>query len=263
MKSSLVIPALCMFLVPSLLTAAPATPAPIVDPPELITLRDAYTAALAPLRTRMEEAIKIRSAQYAQDLQRVEEQAVTSKRIEAVPLIRAEREAFANGNWTIGYGKDDKKVPPAANELRRAYDRDTAKIRADIIPSARPLLNDYLRKLDGLEQTFISKRNVDSALAVRREKQGLQGAGTDPLGGTNSLIVGKWAEDKGGGLDFSPDGRVPGGKWFWTDRSRRALRINWNAGPKFYLELVISPDGTQMGGVNADGGRRNFTRKER
>ena len=263
MKSSVSLFALINSVLCASIYAAPPAPAPIVDPPELIALRDAYSASIAPTRAKMEESIKVRSAQYAADLQKVEEQAVATNRIDAIPLLRAEREAFAAGNWTTGFPKDDKRVPSTARELRYAYDRDTAKIRGDIVPAARPLLNDYLRKLDELERQFTNAKAVDGVLAVRREKESLQGAGADPLGGSNSLIVGAWLDEKGKTVEFLPTGKLDGGKWFWTDRARRALRVNWNVGPKFYLNLVISPDGSEMSGVNASGEKRNFRRKPR
>ncbi len=263
MKLSLFVPAVIASLVSGLLSAAPPSPAPIGDPPELIALRDSYSSSLAPLRTKVEDTIKLRSAQYAADLQKLEDQAAATNRIDAIPLLRAERDAFAAGGWTIGFSKDDKKVPSAAHELRRAFDRDTAKTRAEIVPASRPLLNDYLRKLDELERSLLKAKTVDGVLAVRQEKQSLQGAGVDPLGGTNSLVVGAWLDEKGKAIEFFPTGQLDGGKWSWTDRSRRALRVNWNAGSKFILDLVVSPDGSQMSGVNPSGGKRTFTRKPR
>jgi hypothetical protein len=235
---------------------------PAADPPELIVLRDAYEASLAPLRAKVEEAVKVRTAEYVAGLQKVEEQATASGRIEAVPLLRAEREAFASGTWTAGFPANNKAVPSAALELRRAFDRDCAKFRADIVPAARPLLTDYLRKLDELDKRLTAAKTVDGALAVREEKKSLQGSGADPLTGTNSLVVGTWLDEKGKEFEFSRTGTVPGGKWVWTDRSKRELRINWNAGPKFYLNLTVSPDGSNMAGVNATGGKRHYTRKK-
>jgi hypothetical protein len=254
-------PLLVLVALSAIACGAPPAPAPVVDPPELVTLRDAYSASIAPLRSKVEEAIKARSAQYAADLKKIEDQAVSANRIEAIPLIRTEREAFASGSWTTGYPKD-AKVPTAANELRRAFDRDANKIRSDIVPAARPLLNDYHRKLEDLEKQLLSKKESDAALAVRQERQSFQGAGADPLNGSNSLVLGKWFDEKGKDTEFYTDGKVDGGKWFWTDRPARALRINWNAGPKFHINLVISPDGSQMSGINASGGIRNFTRKK-
>lgn len=259
MKRSFLWFAACVFTM--VVSVAAGAPPVSVDPPELVALREGYRAELAPFRSRVEEAIKARGAKYASDLQAVEEQAIKTNRLEAVPVIKAERETFASGGWTPGFPKDAKAVPSSAHELRRAFDRDCAKIRADIVPAARPIVTEYTRKLDELEKRLTASKSIEAALAVRQEKQSLQGAGSDPLSGTNSLVVGKWLDEKGKDFEFMPNGEVPGGKWSWVDRSRRALKINWNAGPKFYLDIVISPDGSEMSGVNASGGKRHFTRK--
>jgi len=261
MKPQLFLAAFVSLVISRSIHAAPAAPPP--DPPELTALRESYNTAMEPLKAKVTDAIKKRSEQYAADLQKVEEQATAANKIEAVPLLRAEREAFASGGWTRGYSKDDK-VPVAAQELRRAYDREINKIRADIVPAARPLLNDYLKNLNELERKLIAAKSGDAALAVRRQREWLQAASADPLNGTNSLVIGKWVDSKGKEITFLPTGILEGeaGKWSWTDRVARALRVQWHAGPRFYIDLVISPDGTQMSGVNATGGKRDFTRKQ-
>jgi hypothetical protein len=62
MKSSVSLFALINSILSAALSAAPPEPAPIVDPPDLIALREAYSASIAPIRTKMEESIKVRSA---------------------------------------------------------------------------------------------------------------------------------------------------------------------------------------------------------
>jgi hypothetical protein len=243
------------------LSAAPSTPSPIADPPELVTLRGAYESALTPLRTKLEEGLKNRSAQYAADIKRIEDQATASNHLDGIPPLRAEREAVTAGDLSVGFPKDDRKVPSAGHEARRAFDRDITKLRSDINLSARPLLADYSQKLDALERQFQVAKNTDGILAVRREKQVAQAIAGDPLGGIDGLLVGVWQGNRDDKLEFKPGGKVKGGSWSWTDRVQREARIDWNGGTK--LDLTISADGEQMTGKNSFGQKRSFKRLSR
>ena len=203
----------------------PAAP-PIPDPPELVALRSEYAAALAPFREKLAAAAKARAEKYGSELQALEIQITGTGRVESLPAIRAERDAYLAGRGSNGFDENDKRTPSVARDLRRNYERDILKLRADAAPAARPFAEKHAQKLADLERRFTSARNPDAVLAVQKERRDFQGATADPLNGGDELVVGEWAEPGGATMKFQPDGTYTSsqagrGHWVWTDRARR------------------------------------------
>lgn len=207
----------------AIVQAADQVPTP--KPPELQALQDAYTANLAPLESALAEKIKERARKYAADLAALEPQIAGKGGGEALEVLRAEQKTYESGKGTAGFVSQEKRPPVAALELRRLYDRDVAKLRADALPAARPIAAAFLQKLTDLERKFISGRNPDGVLATQALKREAQDTLGDPLYGGDKAIIGNW-----GSFKFREDGTttttgVSKGKWFWLNRSKRTIQV--------------------------------------
>jgi hypothetical protein len=168
---------------------------------------------LQPLETALQAKISERAKKYAADLGALEPQVASTGQGVALQALRAERTAYAEGRGTAGFEPEEKRIPPAARELRRVYDRDIAKLRADALPAAKPLAASFLQKLNDLERKFIASRSPDGVLATQAAKRDMQDAINDPLYGGDKIVVGEWK-----GLKFGADGSlktngVANGKW--------------------------------------------------
>lgn len=266
MKAFFLLGLALLFVIPSqnLLRAAPPQVPLAPDPPELVAAREAFKAALVPLRAKVDESQKALYLRYTAALQPIEDGLTKAGKFEAIPALRAERTAYAAGTSTSGFSEKDKTIPSAARELRRALDRDVAKISSDAAPMARPLVADYAKQLDALDRKFTSARNADGALAVRKEKAVAQGSAVDPFGASDDIVVGKWADKQGNIHVFLADGTVSvkssTGKWKWTSRSRRSFRLDWD-GSNAFIDLTVAPNGMTMSGPNRDAHVMTFTRK--
>jgi hypothetical protein len=230
-----------------------ADPVPAPKPPELQALLDAYTESLAPLESALAEKIKDRARKYAADLAALEPQIAGKGGGEALEVVRAEQMAYAGGKGTAGFVSKDKKAPAAALELRRAYDRDVAKLRADALPAARPIAASFLQKLSDLERKLISARNPDGVLATQALKREMQDALSDPLFGGDKAVVGDW-----GWIKFREDGTttttgVSKGKWFWASRSKRTIQVDFQQSWAKDIVYTLTPDGMGMTGKNSAG----------
>jgi hypothetical protein len=263
--ASFVVLLLICGLFPTGQCAAPPISAAVPDPSELLSLRGAYETRLAPSQQKLEEALKTRMQRYAADLQAAEQQVTESGKLDALPSLQGERNAYTAGHGSAGFPEDDRKVPTSAKELRRAYDHDAAKIRGDLGAAARPVVESYVRQLGDLESKFVSARNPEGVLAVRKEKQAIQEALNDPLYGGDTAVLGSWFEPSGTKVDFHPDGTVKdgtgaSGTWAWENRGQRKIVISWqnNRGKVPY---ALSPDGGGMFGRNKKGEHVAMSRK--
>jgi hypothetical protein len=236
---------------------APTPPAPTVaDPAELTTLRMAYEAKLTPLNEKLNEAIKKRAERYAADLDKIAGEAAGAGKTDTLEPLKKERDAYISGLYSSGFDPENKKVPPGARDLRRAYDQDAAKIRLEAAATARPAASDYLRQLTDLENAMMKSKNADGLLAVRAEKKAItQAAQFDPLYGGDVVMAGHWANSEGVKTSFRANGTVMdgngvSGNWTWEDRGRRKISIDWNGNRKNY-SYTLTPDGGGMVGLAA------------
>jgi len=233
----------------------PAVPATPSDPPELLTLREAYEAKLPPLLEKLDAALKRRAERYVADLDKIAGEAAGAGKTDLLEPIKKERDAYASGLCSSGFDPENKKVPSGARELRRAYDQDIAKIRAEAAATARPAAVEYLRQLTDLENAMMKNKNADGLLAVRNEKKIVGQAQVDPLYGGDSVVVGHWVNPAGVKSSFRANGTVMdadgvSGNWTWEDRGRRKILINWNGNRKNY-SYTLTADGGGMVGLAA------------
>jgi hypothetical protein len=263
--TSFILAALMLASSAALVAAPPAAQPSAPEPPELGTARTAYETALAPFQSKLDEAIKTRVQRYVTDLQAIEQQATAGGKLDSLAALKAERDAYSAGKGTAGFLDSDKKVPTPARDLRRAYDRDIAKIRADIGAAARPAAANYLKQLTDLETKLVRDRKPESVLAVRNEKLAIQQAATDPLYGGDAAVLGSWLEPNGTKTDFHPDGSVKdgtgaSGKWSWANRGQRKFLLDWhnNRGDEPY---ELTPDGFGMVGRSKTGDKKPLSRK--
>ena len=254
-----------ILLVHGVAAPEPSSAPSIPDPAELVALRSEYAAALAPFREKLAAAAKARAEKYGSELQALEIQITASGRVESLPAIRAERDAYTAGRGTNGFDEEDKRIPSVARDLRRNYERDILKLRADAAPAARPFAEKHAQKLADLERKFTSARNPDAVLAVQKERRIFQGATADPLNGGDELVLGEWAEPDGSVMKFQADGTFTSksgrGNWVWTDRPQR----EFDAKPQTWRKPIafkITVDGWGMTGKAAAGGIKTLTRRK-
>jgi hypothetical protein len=248
--------ALCLRPLSAAPKPAPAPPTPTVaDPAELTALRTAYETKLAPLNEKLREAIKKRAERYATDLNNLMQQAAGSGKTDAIEPLKKEQEAYTTGKFSSGLDPQNRKVPPAARELRRNYDQDVAKIRADLAASAKPMAAEYVKQLTELEGTMMKNKDATGLLAVREEKKAVAQAATfDPLFGGNPVVSGRWLNAADGWVNLRPDSKVSdaggaSGTWEWEDRGRRKVYIHWQ-GYRGTWSYTMTPDGGGMIGAN-------------
>jgi|GEM_PF-3033414 len=242
--------------------ASPAAEVP--DPPELVGQRTEYEQSLQPLTDKLAAALKARGAKYAADLQTVEGSVTASGNVDLLATIRSEKEAYAAGRGTCGYGENDKRIPPAARELRQAYERDTTKLRTDAIAGARPLVEKYEQKLGDLERKYIGARNPDGVLAVQKERRELQDSAADPFYGGDKAIVGEWEAADGNKIVFRQDktfsNKSFSGQWSWVDRGKRKVFAKAKHKWEKDFTYTILADGWGVTGKEPGGEQRSFSR---
>jgi hypothetical protein len=239
---------------------------PMPDPQELVTVRTAYEAKLAPLREKLDGQIKQRAERYAADLDKLVQQAAGSGKTEAIEALKGEQEAYTSGRYSSGLDPQNKKVPPAARELRRNYDQDVAKIRSELAAAAKPAAAEYVKQLTELEATMTRNKNAFGLLAVREEKKAIAQAATfDPLYGGDAVVAGQWLNASGGIVHLRVNNNVSdaggaNGKWDWEDRGRRKVRIHWQGYRGIWI-YTMTPDGGGMIGANEKKERITLDRK--
>ena len=244
------------------LTAAPSA----AEPEALGTLRTVYEAVLAPIRQKLDDAIKARAQAYVSSLDAVAQQTTSAGKLDALTPLKAERDAYSEGRGTSGFPADNKKIPAPARELRRAYDRDVAKLVGDAAASARPVALNYAKQLGELEAKLAGARNADGVLAVRNEKKAITDAAANPFYGGDAAIVGTWNEPDGGWITFASDGAVRDatgatGKWDWDSRSKGKIILTWiNARGK--VPYTLTPDGGGLEGRDSKGVHKSLDRSK-
>ena len=247
-------------------TTNPGEKVKVPEPIEIGSARDKYREALAPFRAKITDQIKTRVQSYIAALKDLELRETAAGHGDALEGIRKERNAYSAGGGTVGFDAANKKIPGAARDLRRAYDRDVAKFVSDAIPAARPAAEVYTTELGRLEQVFIKNRDSDGVLAIRSEKEAMKGALTNPLAGDDNAIIGNWVEGDGFVMKFHAGGRFTTnnpaqGKWEWTSRSKNQFKATFDRWRKG-INFEITPDGFGLVGTEVGGGAKSLSRTQ-
>ena len=236
-------------------------------PVELTAARTDYEARLATPRLKLDTSIKARVAKYAADLKAIEDRATAAGQLDAVVAVKAEREAYEKGERTNGFATGNTKVPAAARQVRAALEGDLMRVRASAAPEGRALAMSYLQQLNDLERKLTTQKNVDGALAVRREREETQLSGLDPLNPPATGLIGDWAPRESPGttlrgktITFKRDGTWTSfegvtGKWSWVDKGKRTLKFHWDD-RNWEDTYTLSPDGKKLQGQ--DGQKHQF-----
>ncbi len=151
------------------------------EPAELGLARMDYEAKLAVPKAKLEAAILARGKRYVGDLKLIEDKVAAAGQLDGVILVKAEREAYEQGRRTPGFATGDAKVPQAARQLRTAFDGDVIRLQNAAAPETAVLAQNYTRQLGEMERRLTSQKNIESALAVRRERDAMQQGGLAPL----------------------------------------------------------------------------------
>jgi hypothetical protein len=242
----------------SLLAACSAvSTAPADDPPDLLQARSEYAQRLAPLRTKLDDAVNARTAKYVTDLKAVEDRTAASGQLDAVLVVKAEREIYEKGGSTMGFDPKNPVVPQAARQARVAFDGDLQRLRAAAVPEAQKLAANYVERLAALERKLTTQKDIAGALSVRQERESVQKAGMNPL--SPITVVGQWSYSHRGKKEnrtytFRGDGTWENsirdfGTWKWTDQAKREVTWNYkNPGATRIDNCVLSADGKQLVG---------------
>ncbi len=238
---------------------------------ELTAARTEFEARLSPARMKLDAAIKTRAAKYAGELKALEERVAGAGQLDAVVALKAEREAYEKGGRTNGFA-GDPKVPAAARQVRAAFDGDLARLRAAAAPEGRALAANYVKQLGELERKLTTQKDVAGALAVRQEREETQASGMDPLNPPSTGLIGDWqpagndnnSAMRGKTLSFKRDGTWKNaegqtGTWEWEEKSKRKLRVRWDAKP-WRDTYTLSADGKRLDGKDNQGSALSFVR---
>lgn len=228
-------------------------------PAELSAARADYEVRLAAPREKLDTAIKARAEKYAADLKGLEDRATAAGQLDAVVLLKAEREAYEKGERTNGFAAGNPKVPAAARTLRAAFEGEVLRLRAAAAPEGRAQAMAYVKQLGDLERKLTSQKNVEGALAVRQEREETQQGGLDPLNPPATGLIGSWAPRETAGttlrgktITFKRDGTWKSfegvtGKWSWVDKGKRTLKFRWDD-RNWEDTYTLSTDGKKLEG---------------
>ena len=153
---------------------SPPAGLPNAEPTELTTARSQYEARVKTLHEKVPDAVSKRNSKYVSDLQLLSNQIATTGNLDALLPIKAEREAYQNGQATTGFDAKDPAVPASARQLRTTFEADLNKISQFAATEEHNYAAAYLRQLEDLVKKLTMAGNVDGALAVRTEKQEVQ-----------------------------------------------------------------------------------------
>ena len=242
----------------------PGKKAEAVIPAELVAARGKYQAALSPIRAKVAAQIKSRSEGYVAQLKQLELREASAGHTDAADAIRREKEAYSNGGGTAGFDTENKKIPAAARDIRRTYDRDVLAFTAAAVPLARPLTDAYLAELAKLEFSFSQARNTDGLLAVSLEKNETKSTAANPLAGDDKSLIGNWAEADGFTMMFHADGlfttaRPVKGTWEWTNRAKNQFKATFEQWKATY-NFEMTPDGLGISGSAPGQKTKNLSR---
>ena len=214
MKTTLLLTFLaCVLLIPFRAAAEPA---------ELTAARMAYEGKLIIPKGKLDAALEARGKQYAVFIKALEDRAALDARLDAVILLKAEREAYEQGKRTNGFGPNASKVAPEARDARRLLEGDFARLRATVAPEGRRLAGEYVKTLEGIERKLTMQKDVAGAVEIRKKRTAIQQDGMDPFARDameNSALhrhllntTWKWWEDER--ITF-----LAGGKALWSVRN--------------------------------------------
>lgn len=233
------------------------------EPAALSAARSEYESRLAPFRQKLDAAIQTRTEKYVADLKGLEDRLAASGQLDPLLVIRAEREAYEKGLHTSGFDPKNRKIPAAARPVRAAFDSDIVRIRTAALPDGRKLAAAYAQQLESLERKLTMQSDIPAAVAVREERARFQQNEMDPLNPASN-ILGEWSYAQGKDPSkkektyiFQRDGtwKYPnraGGKWKWTDRTKRKLSLDYTGGTRID-EYILSPDGMHLVGHDDSG----------
>ena len=108
------------------------------------------------------------------DLRLLAGKIAASGNLDALTPINTEEKAYEGGFDTIGFDAKDTTVPPAARQLRVAFEADLARISQYAAGEERNYLTAYERQLEDLERKLTIAGNLDGAIAIRAEKKSAQ-----------------------------------------------------------------------------------------
>ena len=237
----------------------------LAEPPELTAARLAYEAKLALPKGKLDAALLARGKQYAGVIKALEDRAALDAKLDAVILLKAEREAYEQGRRTSGFGPNASKVSPEARSARLLLDGDVARLRATAAPEGRRLAVEYLTALEVIERKLTMQKDVTGAVEVRKVRTAVQAEGMEPLSSGSKGLIGDWrfvglATDTvrtGRVFTFMKDGtwRHSGGKtgtWKWKGNEKKEISFKWNDND-WSDRYSISADGLTLKGADNQG----------
>ena len=228
----------------------------------------AYEAKLALPKGKLEAALAARGKQYAVVMKALEDRALLAGNLDAVVLLKAEREAYEQGKQTSGFGANAAKVPPEARDARRVAEGDLARLRATAAPEGRRLASEYVKALEGVERKLTMQKDVAGAVEIRKERTAIMQDGLDPFASdaTQSSVLHrqllnttwKWWKDET--ITFLAGGKARWsvGKefftWKVTDPAQRTIEGLTGAGKKYTIAFNADLSGGSI--VEESGGTR-------
>ncbi len=212
----------------ALLPTSPLSPASEAE--TLGTLRETYQAELETVETETIFKEVDLAKKYIGALDQLEQKLAGAGDLDAIVRLREEREAVEKSSETTSH--DDKPLV----ELREKYLAARQSIRDQADASRSDITKSFTLKLQVLETELAKAGNVDTALALRKEREQL-------LRGLTSTII--FFDDLSEAAGTAMDGKLPDTGKAWQQTIGPPLTISGNA-------------------VDTEGGRRaifaNFTR---
>jgi hypothetical protein len=219
------------------------------EPAELTAARLAYETKLAVPKGKLDAALAARGKQYAVVIKALEDRASLDGKLDAVVLLKAEREAYEQGKQTNGFGANATKVPPEARDARRLMEGDFLRLRAAAAPEGRRLSVEYVKALEGIERKLTMQKDVGGAVEIRKERTAILQDGLDPFASDatqssalhRQLLNATWKWWKGETITFQPGGKArwSSGKelftWKVTDPAQRIIEGLTPSGKKYTI----------------------------
>jgi hypothetical protein len=194
-----------LFLLATLLLVR-AQAAPDSAPPvaELDALRGSYQRNLAAIAAARESRTEPARRSYAADLDRLQRGITATGDLDGALQVKAERERFASGKDPTA--TERKAMPATLAALRGRYEKELEPVLAQLRGLEDQQKREYLAALDNLQRRFTVQNQLDKAMLVRTERDGLVGASAGKAtpepstpGGplSPSAVVGSGQLDKG------------------------------------------------------------------
>lgn len=156
---------------------APAQQKPVA---EWQALKDQFDARVkVEVQQPYEVGLKDLNAKYAATLERAQETAQKSGKLEEAFTIKGDKEAVATGRGIPA--ADDISTPPVVKQLRGTYRGAIGRLEVERVRRLQPLQAGFVRLLDALVISLTREGKLEEAMAVKYQREELTAAVAGPV----------------------------------------------------------------------------------